>query len=1083
MRGAFLCLLLLTARLAPAQPLLSPSPPQSLPQRTLNFEYLDVKDGLVQETVTAIVQDRQGFMWFGSQHGLSRFDGYRFTDYQAVADDTRSLADNWVQALYVDERNRLWVGTRAGLQRFDQASGGFTRFVPAGAEHAASAKRTAQAIIGDGAGGLWIATNDGLQHFDPASGRFAIFRHDPEDPASLADNRINTLALDSGGNLWLGMKGRLDRLASGTARFEHFRIEAHNKAAAAYNEVQQLWVDRRNQLWIGTPDGLLTWSLGPNIAETHRFGPSDGLQPGMITAFLQDREGNLWLGTNTHGLHRWDQERRRFVAYPSDPKSVAGNEVSALYEDSGGTLWVGTWTAGVKHVDLASGGFNRYYHVAGNAHTLSDNRIYGMCPDGEGRLLLATFGGIDLLDPASGETRNLHADTGMQYRLHKEDIVLALYRDGRGRTWAGTSAGFSRFDPVNGVFVSRPYHLADPNSNSVTHITSDADGALWISTRGGLRLLDPDTGRETLFRHDPDQPHSLSDDWVKMTLEDKDGAVWVATDDGLNRYDRARKSFTQFHHDPEDVGSLSSDRVQYLFQDGGGTLWVGTNAGLNRVERGPGGAVRFRSYAARDGLIADSIGGILEDEAGRLWLSTVAGISRFDPKTGSVRNYSARDGMIEGYYFSGSAYRDADGTMYFGGANGLTAFKPATIRDNPTPPPVVITDLLVSGQPLHGLPDAVQDTRAVTLAYDQSAVAVEFSALAYAEPQRNRFRYRLEGFDRAWTETDAGKRVASYTNLEPGHYVFRVKAANKDGVWNDAGAALAITITPPVWKTWWFRTLAAAAALLALWMTDRARARLHRDQKAKLEALITARTSEVLQQKNIVESKNRELQDAHRNLQEAQQQLQHYLEDRERLFMSISHDLRSPITRLILRSELLEDDELREEFYDDLDDLDMMVKSALQSVKDTDIHENVTEVSLDSLIRRVLRGAQLSGHKLAYTECGVTVQGKPLALKRAIGNLVDNALCYGKDVEIEVEDCGARVDIRIRDHGPGVPEAALRNLASSYVRLEHGRKQNASGLGLGLSIARGVAEAHGGQLLLENHPGGGLLATIRLPQG
>lgn len=1043
-------------------------PARSEPGRTFNFEYLDVKDGLVQETVTAIVQDRQGFMWFGSQHGLSRFDGYRFTDYQTVADDAGSLADNWVQALYVDEKNRLWVGTRAGLQRFDAASGSFTRFVPAGSDHAAGAKRTVQAIIGDGAGKLWIATNDGLQHFDPATGGFTILRHDAADPASLAENRINTLVRDAAGNLWLGMQGRLDRLAPGAVHFEHFRIEAHNKAVAAYNEVQQLWVDRENQLWIGTPDGLVTWRLGSNIAEAHRFGPEDGLQPGMITAFLQDREGNLWLGTNTHGLHRWDREQGRFVVYPSDPKSVAGNEVSALFEDAGGTLWVGTWTAGVKHVDLASGGFNRYYHVAGNPHTLSDNRIYGMCPDGHGKVLLATFGGIDRLDPASGETRNLRADTGMQSRLHKEDIVLALYRDGKGRTWAGTSAGFSRFDPDTGLFVTRPYHQADPNTNSVTHITSDTAGALWISTRGGLRLLDPESGSETLFRHDPERAGSLSDDWVKMTLEDRDGHVWVATDDGLNRYDRATQGFTQFHHDAQDSGSLSSDRVQYLFQDSGGTLWVGTNAGLNRVETDAAGRVRFHSYAVRDGLAADSIGGILEDKAGKFWLSTVTGISRFDPKTAEIRNYTSRDGMIEGYYFSGSAYLDADGTMYFGGANGLTAFKPSTIRDNPTPPPVAITGLLVSGQTLPGLTGALGDTHAVTLAYDQSAIALEFTAMAYAEPRRNRFRYRLEGFDHGWTETDAGKRVASYTNLDPGHYLFHVKAANKDGVWNEAGASLAITITPPVWKTWWFRLLLAVAVLLAIWTMDRARARLHRDQKARLEALVDERTSA--------------LREAHHKLQEAQQQLQHYLEDRERLFMSISHDLRSPITRLILRSELLDDDELREEFYDDLDDLDMMVKSALQSVKDTDIHENVTEVNLDSLIRRVLRGAQLSGHTVAYTETGVTVPAKPLALKRAIGNLVDNALYYGKDVAIEVEDCASHVDIRIRDRGPGVPEGALRSLANSYVRLEHGRKQNASGLGLGLNIARGVAEAHGGQLLLENHPEGGLLATIRLPQ-
>jgi ligand-binding sensor domain-containing protein/signal transduction histidine kinase len=1216
---------------------------QAAPVRTLNFDYLSVKDGLAQETVTTIVQDQQGFMWFGSQHGLSRFDGYRFTVYKTVPDDPRSLADNWVQALYVDKKNRLWVGTRGGLQRFDPASNNFTRFLADETGALVSAKRHVQSIIGDGYDQLWIATNDGLQHFDPETGRFVVMRHDAGRPGSLANDGVTALALDAGGYLWVGMKEGLDRLAQGETQFRHFRVDSAKIPNPALNEVQQLWVDQRQQLWIVTVDGIVTWQLGASNMTTHRFGPADGLDRGTITAFLQDRDSNLWLGTNTGGLHRWDPRTRRFVKYSSDPHGLAGNEVSALFQDQSGTLWVGTWTAGVKRVDLASGGFNRFYHVSGNPHTLSDSRIYGISADNQGHLLLATFGGIDQLDPATGEVRILRADPGMKHRLNSDEIVLSIYRDRQGKIWAGTSAGFGQFDLATGSFVARLFQSRDPNSDSITNINSDRDGVLWISTRGGLHRLDPATNREQTFRHDAQQPDSLSDDWVKMALEDQHGVLWVATDDGLNRLDRSTGKFTQFHHDAKNPDSLSNDRIQYLFQDKQGTLWIGTTGGLNKIESGPDGAMHFRSYTTKDGLAADSIGGILEDDEGNLWLSTATGISCFSPKSGLFKNYTSRDGMIEGYYYSGSAYRDADGTMYFGGANGLTAFRPEAIHDNPNPPPVVITDVQVLGKPLQGHGAAAPDLTTLDLTYDESMVALEFSALNYADPQRNRYRYQLLGFDKDWIDTDSTKRIATYTNLDPGHYIFRVAAANKDGVWNDAGASMSINITPPFWKTWWFRLVLALASFVALWIVDRARIRMHTEQKRRLENLVNARTREVVQQKQIVEQQKNEIEAAHRNLvalsdigrnitasldrgqiaaslhehiarlmaadvfcvwqvaseqhlgqfsfafeegklvrpigegvdeigelarwctthrqpllisdieadgrmgflpanqgvkplsllaapiyingeiagvicvqsiardayqrvhlelllgiavyagvaldnaatysqlQTAQQKLQQYLADRERLFMSISHDLRSPITRLILRSELLEDDVLRDEFYEDLDDLEMMVKSALQSVKETNIHENVTEVRLDSLIKRILRGAELAGHKIAYSESGLTLFAKPLALKRAIGNLIDNALFYGKEVEVAVREVGRYIEIQVRDHGPGVPAEALKLLASAAVRLEHGRARNAGGLGLGLGIVRSIAEAHGGTLSLENHPAGGLVATIRLP--
>jgi ligand-binding sensor domain-containing protein/signal transduction histidine kinase len=1053
----------------------------ALPARTLRFEQLSVEQGLAQELVTAIAQDQQGFMWFGSQNGLSRFDGYRVIVYKNIANDSRSLADNWIQALYVDDKGRLWIGTRSGLERYDAATDSFISCPFDASIKTDSERRNVHAIIGDGHGQLWLATKGGLQHYDPESGRFFILSHDAADAGSLSNDNVTAIVRDAQDNLWVGMGAGIDVLVPGATHFRHFRLDSAAAPDATQNEVHSLLIDQKQIMWIVTTSGLETWQLGKDVPHRHRFGRAEGLRSRLVTATDQDPDGNLWLGTEDDGLLRWDVARGRFVSFPTDPHSAAGKEVSTLYHDHTGTLWVGSLIGGVKYVDLASGGFNRFFHVPDDANSLANNKIFCVVSDGDGRLWLGSYGNPSRLDPKSNEITGVRQGAKHPGGISNDEAVLSIFRDKYAQLWAGTARGVGRFDPATGKFTPHLFYTGDPNSDSITQIVGDRSGMLWIASRGGLHRFDSATGKVWTFRHDSADAASLTNNWVKMTLEDRHGSFWVATDDGLDLLDRQTGRFTHFHHGP-DAGSLSSDRVQFLFEDKKGILWVGTNDGLNRVDKNADGTIRFHTYTTNDGLGDDSIGGILEDDDGHLWMSTVTGISRMDTATDKFQNYTAHDGMVEGYYYIGSAFRDHDGTLYFGGVNGLTAFRPEDIHDNPYPPPVSITDVQISGQSVYGshaskgigLQAEMPDRKTLTLSYRQSVFSVEFSALHYADSRRNRFAYQLVGFDKDWVYINSSKRVATYTNLDPGHYVFRVRAANKDGIWNETGATLAVTILPPFWKTWWFRLGAAALCSIALWLAYRARLRVLTDQKIILEAQVRERTSEVVQQKEIVERKN-EL------LQHAQEQLQHYFEDRERLFISISHDLRTPITRLQLRSGLLDDDSIREEFHEDLDELEKMVKGALQGVKDNYIHETSTEVPLDILIGRLIGGAQLAGHEVSYVQSGLSVIAKPLALKRAIGNLLDNALYYGERVEISARAEAQYVEIQIRDHGPGVAEEAFGSLFQSYVRLEHGHSRNENGMGLGLGIARSIVQAHGGELFLENHPDGGLIATIRLP--
>ena len=757
------------------------------PVRNLRFEQLSLDQGLSQESVNAIVQDSRGFIWLGTQTGLNRYDGYRVAVYINDPNDPRSLSDNFVLAL-CEDRNTLWIGSHGGLDRYDPASNTFVR--------EAAAKSEVDAIVADGRGGLWLGLADGLGHYVPSTGQLT---------RDTSIGHVSAIMRDLYGDLWIGSASGVYRIARAATTIERQVSAADRAREPARYAIRALAADR-TRLWIASDAGVEAWSLN-NPAERHRFTAADGMDTTRANALLVDRDGIVWMGSDD-GLLWWNAALGRFDRYrhhPDSPRSLADDRVVCLYQDRAGVLWAGTWYGGASRVDLTSG-FERFRHYSDEPASLSDSRATGVLLGGA-VLWVSTLNGLNRLDALTGLATAVFQHDPDRPSSISDSRVTAVTKDAAGRYWVGTFDGVNRFDPATGVFSAVRFSAVDKSSNQVEVIYEDRAGTLWIGTQGGLHRMDLATGAIRTFRHAKGDPHSLANDLVKAIVEDRDGTLWVGTfDGGLDRLSRDTGRFTHLRHDPNDARSLSHDRVHCLYSDRAGTLWVGTAVGFNRVERQPDGAVTFQPYTRRDGLVADAIGGIQEDSAGRLWISTSSGISRFHPPTGRFRNYTARDGLIDGAYFVGMSYRDSAGTIYFGGFNGLTAFVPEAIRDNRTPPEVAITEVRVFNEP-------VPYGDSLTLSYRQSVFSFEFVAMHAADPQRNRYAHRLDGFDRDWVYTDASQRFATYTNLEPGRYVFRVKAANKDDVWNETGAALTVTITPPFWKTTWFR--AVAVVLLA----------------------------------------------------------------------------------------------------------------------------------------------------------------------------------------------------------------------------------------------------------------------------
>jgi len=1102
------------------------------PRPTLRFEHLSVAEGLAQETVLAVLQDRDGFMWFGTQNGLSRFDGYRVINYRSVPGKPRSLSNSWVRVLHLDRHGRLWLGTDGGLNLYDPVTQSFTLFVPEETARRGNGNRHINAIVGDGRDGLWIGTNDGLQYFDTALRRFTTWHHERGNDASLSDDNVNALAVDARGRLWIGTGGGLDSLGPERERIEHHPSGLGPRS----NPVHALMVDGEQRLWVGRLGGLERHNLaGPEAGKLRRFGQADGIGPWWITALYRDAGNEIWIGTHDDGLLRWLGREDKFESHRhavTDRHSLGDNQVSSLYRDRLGTFWVGTWYAGVSRVDLGSGGFARLVRRDEAPDSLADNKARALLADGD-KLWVGTSTALNHVDPATNTATVYRHDPRNPDSL-VELPASALARDRQGLLWIGSRAGITTFDPRARRFTRRTLP-GDADANNVRGLYTAPDDSVWIATRGGLHRLAPGTRRVESWRHDPAKSSSLADDIVRPMLQDSRGRMWIGTFDGLDLMDRASGRFRHFRHDAYDAASLSHDEVHALFEDSRGDVWVGTAVGLNRMVTAEDGSVSFVRYTTRDGLVDDAVAAILEDDDGRLWVSTTSGISCFDPVNKRWRSHTAADGITEGAFFDSSALRGRDGTLYFGGFNGITAFDPRAIRDNRVAPRPVITGLTIFNRPIEeALPGAlkgpVEHAETVTLPAGASVFSLEFSALHFAAPERNRFAYRLDGFDRDWVQGDAAKRFATYTNLDPGTYVFRLRAANKDGVWSEQVAALAITIEPPPWGTPWFRAVAALLLATLGYAAVRMRMSGLRRQKEQLASQVGARTEQVEEQNRMLERQTQELRDqeqrvrqqsnelarAYRALQEneeflrqAKQRAEDATRQKSEFLANMSHEMRTPLAGVIgMLGFALRDPQLRETTVDQIQRAqgnaqvllaiinDLLDFSKIEAGKlsieniDFDLHAMIRNVA--SLFEEQAAGKSVA-FDVAFDEALPRfVVGDPTRLRQVLVNLVGNAFKFTRSgsvdlgVELRAEDQVRgdgwnMVRFTVRDTGIGIPADALPRLFQKFEQADTTTTRRYGGTGLGLAICRQLVALMGGSIGVNSTEGKGSTFSVLLP--
>ena len=792
---------------------------------SIRFDHLTSEEGLSSDIVWSVLQDRHGFIWIGTLDGLNRFDGYNFKVYKHDVNDPDSLGDSAVQVIIEDKAGNLWLGSwGGGLNKFDTRTEQFTQYLHDPNDPNSLSSNRVQAIVEDEEGFIWAGTAAGLNRLDPSTDTITLYKNDPNEPNSLSNNNIQALQGDQTGALWIGTNGGgLDRFDPDSGRFTHFQHDPADPKSIRSNNVWTVYEDRSGILWIGTLGGGLNQfdrDAGQFTAYQHDPDDPTSLSENSIMSIVEDHDGVLWIGGRVTGLNQFDRDTGKFLRYPhvaSNPGSLSHSGAVALYVDRVGSLWVGTNGGGLNILDRNRKPFSLFRHYPGDLDSLSNSDVRSIWEEQSGVLWIGTRDGLNRSDP-----RNEQGLTPVHFSPFPDDptvsgsaspiSILSIVEDRTGRLWFGSSgAGLHKYDPGTGQIIQYMNDPGDPDSlslNIVRALYVDRAETLWIGTfGGGLNRFDGDAEQFIRYKHDPDNPNSLSDNTVMFITEDHFGDLWVGTLGGLNRMPNGKDGFIRYYHDPNDPSSLSHNSAVTIFEDQDGTLWVATNGGgINKFDRQND---QFIHYRAADGLASDTVMGITEDDQGYLWISTSQGLSRFDPQLGIFKIYGSSDGLQGNQFNFNAVFKSQGGELYFGGVNGFNMFDPSAIQDNPNIPPVVITELRLDNVPVKiGLDSVLQksihETKQLALSYLVEVISFEFSALNYTSPEKNSYRYILEGFDDDWIEVGSDRRFVTYTHLDPDQYTFRVIGSNNDGVWNEEGTSIAITIAPPWWQTWWF---------------------------------------------------------------------------------------------------------------------------------------------------------------------------------------------------------------------------------------------------------------------------------------
>ncbi|MCK4895024.1 MAG: hypothetical protein KAT07_13700, partial [Calditrichia bacterium] len=945
-------------------------------------------------------------------------------------------------------------------------------------------------ILQDSIGILWVGTINGLNKYDGYN--FTVYRHDPGDPKSLSNNYVKTIFEDKSGILWVGTYGGgLNRFNRETDQFTHYQHDSDDLNSLSNRNVRTIFEDNSGILWIGTQGGGVN-KFDREIEQFTRYlhDPNNphSLSNNKVHSIYEDQMGVLWIGTENGGLNKLDKDRKQFVRYlhdPSNPHSLSNNLVSSIYEDKSKVLWIGTIGGGLNKNNRAKDKFIHYRHIPDNPNSLSHNIVKTIIEDKSGVLWIGTYGGgVNRFNRETEQFTNYQHDPHNLNSL-SNNYVVSMSLDSLDVLWAGTDGGgLNRFDCETEQFTNYKHDPNNPNSlsdNYVSEVFLDRSGMIWVGTyKGNLNKFDYNKEKYTHFQHDSTVHELLLINMVNRVYEDRAGILWVGTFNGLKQIDPNTGQFIHYWHNLDDPKSLSNDRVISIYEDNSSVLWIGTAGGLDKFDREK---EQFTHYSEKDGLQNDVIRSIMEDKHGNLWLSTDKGLSKFNPNTKKFRNYDENDGL-QNTQFSEANHRGKNGEMFFGGSNGIDMFYPDSIKDNQHIPSVVVTDFQLFNESVEITPDDIAERKhgfflpkhisaidEIELSYKESVFSFEFAALDYRSPQKNQYAYKMEGFDQNWYYTDSKKRFVTYTNLDPGQYMFHVKGSNNDGVWNEVGTSIKIIITPPWWRTNWayvMYVLLIGISLYGIWRFQLNRLKLN--QKLEMEHFEAQRLKDMDEMKS-------------------------------RFFANISHEFRTPLMLILgpLESMVsrIRSEKMKQE-------LQMMRRNGRQLLRLISQLLDLSKIETDSMILEtrpeniipLLKGITNSFVSLAErkqislqfqaTDETVSVYIDRSKVETIASNLLSNAFKFTEKngrIEVTISTADGFLEISILDTGIGIAPDRIDKIFDRFYQVDDTHTREIEGTGIGLALTKELVKLHRGTISVTSLPGKGSTFAVKLPLG
>jgi signal transduction histidine kinase/ligand-binding sensor domain-containing protein/class 3 adenylate cyclase len=1077
----------------------------------IKFEHISIEQGLSQSSVKCILQDNQGLIWFGTEDGLNKYDGYRFTIYKSNPDNHHSLSDNHIFSIYEDKSRILWIGTFDGLNKFDRKKEQFTQYKHNSENLHSLSHNYVRSIYEDKSGSLWIGTyGGGLNKLIPSENdgsppSFTHYTHDSDKPFSLSNNNILSIYENKSGFLWIGTDGGgLNKFDCEKEQFTHYMHDSNNPFSLSNSNILSIYEDKSGVLWIGTKGGLNKLDREKQQFSHYQHDPNIpfSLSHNYVLSIYEDQSGSLWIGTNGRGLNKFKREKNQFIHYKhdsDDPLSLSNNYIRSIYEDKSGLLWIGT-KGGLNKLDREKQQFSHYQHDPNNHFSLSNSYIFSIYEDKSGSLWIGTYGGgLNKLVPSENDRspptfKHYKHDSNIPFSL-SHNYVLSIYEDKSGSLWIGTQRGLNKFDREKEQFTHYKHDPDNPFSlshNPVLSIYEDKSGFLWIGTNGGLNKFDREKEQFTHYKHDPDNPFSLSHNYVLSIYEDKFNVLWIGTNGGgLNKLvpsenDGSPPIFKHYKHDSNIPVSLSHNYVLSIYEDQAGSLWIGTQRGLNKFDREK---EQFTHYGEKDGLANNVVYAVLEDAHKNLWLSTNNGLSKFNPMDESFKNYDVKNGLQSNEFNQGAYFKSKSGELFFGGINGFNIFHPDSIKDNPHIPPVVFTDFQIFNESVnirkdddaenrhdYSLAKHISVTEKIELSYRESVFSFEFAALDYRLPEKNKYAYKMEGFDKNWINTNADRRFATYTNLDPGNYIFRVKGSNNDGVWNKEGTSIALSITPPPWKTWWAYGFYIIALISSIVGYIQYRTKTHRKE---------------------IEQQRKKLEQEHLVVE----RLQRIDTMKDEFLANTSHELRTPLHGIVgIAESLIEIDKgKKSEFLNS--NLSMIVSGGkrltnlvndildFSKLKTRELELQKKPVDIKALTDVVLQFSKsLIKKKDLILKNKIRKDIPPISgdenrLQQIMYNLIGNAIKFTESgtVTISASQHKDMVEISIADTGIGIPEDKIDNTFKSFEQADTSISREYGGTGLGLAISKQLIELHGGYIWVKSEIGKGSTFSFTVP--